>query len=155
MRAPRCCRTAPTSRRQALQLETEPEQHAFDDVAQQPGRPGDVRVRRGAIALEPRREFLHVDDCADALVLLMKTYSEPEHVNVGSGEDLTILELARLVCQVVGYRGEIVTDPSRPDGAPRKLMNADKLRGMGWAPRISLAEGIADAYAWRLASLAA
>lgn len=94
----------------------------------------------------PRREFLHADDCADACVFLMKTYSDFEHVNVGSGEDITILELAQLVCQVVGFKGEIVTDTSKPDGTPRKLMSADKLRAMGWAPQISLADGISDVY---------
>lgn len=94
----------------------------------------------------PRREFLNADDCADACVFLMKTYSDFEHVNVGSGEDITILELARLVCEVVGFEGEIITDTSKPDGTPRKLMSADKLRGMGWKPSINLAEGLAKAY---------
>ncbi len=98
----------------------------------------------------PRREFLNADDCADACVFLMKTYSEFEHVNVGSGEDVTILELAQLVCQVVGFGGEIITDTSKPDGTPRKLMSADKLQGMGWTPRIALADGIAAAYdSWK------
>ncbi|MCS0504874.1 GDP-L-fucose synthase [Ancylobacter mangrovi] len=94
----------------------------------------------------PRREFLHVDDCADACVHLMKAYSDAEHVNVGSGEDVTILELTQLVCDVVGFQGAIVHDLSKPDGTPRKLMSADKLRSLGWAPRIGLREGIADAY---------
>lgn len=94
----------------------------------------------------PRREFLNADDCADACVFLMKTYSDFEHVNIGSGEDITILELARLVCEVVGFKGEIITDTSKPDGTPRKLMSADKLRGMGWKPSINLAEGLAKAY---------
>ncbi|MBO9559088.1 MAG: GDP-L-fucose synthase [Caulobacter sp.] len=98
----------------------------------------------------PRREFLNADDCADACVHLMKTYSDYEHVNVGSGEDITILELARLVCDVVGFQGDILTDPSKPDGTPRKLMSADKLRAMGWAPRIPLREGVAKTYAWFL-----
>jgi GDP-L-fucose synthase len=98
----------------------------------------------------PRREFLHADDCADALVFLMKCYSAPEHVNVGSGEDLTIRELAECVCDVVGFSGDIATDPSKPDGTPRKLMSADKLRALGWAPRIGLREGVAAAYAWFL-----
>lgn len=95
----------------------------------------------------PRREFLNADDCADALVFLAKTYSDLEHVNVGSGEDLTILELAERICEVVGFNGKIVTDPSKPDGTPRKLMSAEKLRGLGWAPRIGLTEGITAAYA--------
>ena len=95
----------------------------------------------------PRREFLHVDDCADACVHLMTSYSDFEHVNVGSGEDVAILELTRLVCEVVGFEGGIVHDLSKPDGTPRKLMNAAKLRGLGWTPRIALRDGIADTYA--------
>jgi GDP-L-fucose synthase len=98
----------------------------------------------------PRREFLHVDDCADALVFLMKTYSDAAQINVGSGEDLTIAELAECVRKVVGFKGEIVTDPSKPDGTPRKLMNAEKLRAMGWGPSISLETGLAAVYDWFL-----
>ncbi|MDQ7250235.1 GDP-L-fucose synthase [Dongia sedimenti] len=94
----------------------------------------------------PRREFLHVDDCADACVHLMKSYSGDSHVNVGSGEDITILELTQLVCEIVGFKGEITHDLSKPDGTPRKLMSADKIRGLGWAPRIGLREGIEGAY---------
>jgi GDP-L-fucose synthase len=103
----------------------------------------------------PRREFLHVDDCADALVHLMKTYSDLEHVNVGSGEDVTILELAQFVAEVVGFQGQIITDTSKPDGTPRKLMAADKLRGQGWSPKITLKDGIASVYAWFLENQAA
>ena len=98
----------------------------------------------------PRREFLHVDDCADALVHLLKHYSGMEHVNVGSGTDLTILELTQLVCRVVGYDGPIVHDLSKPDGTPRKLMSGAKLHGLGWTPRISLEAGIAETYRWFL-----
>ena len=98
----------------------------------------------------PRREFLHCDDCADALVFLLKNYSDFEHVNVGSGEDITIHELTQVVCDVVGFTGQIVADPSKPDGTPRKLMSADKLRGMGWAPKITLKDGIQTAYQWFL-----
>ena len=94
----------------------------------------------------PRREFLHVDDCADACVHLMKTYSDDGHINVGSGEDITILDLTRLVCRIVGYEGAIVHDLTKPDGTPRKLMSADKLRGLGWTPTIGLEDGVADAY---------
>ncbi|MFN3548830.1 MAG: GDP-L-fucose synthase family protein [Mesorhizobium sp.] len=94
----------------------------------------------------PRREFLHVDDCADACVHLMKSYSGEGHVNVGSGEDITILDLTRLVCKVVGYEGGIVHDLTKPDGTPRKLMAADRLRALGWKPSIGLEEGIASAY---------
>jgi len=94
----------------------------------------------------PRREFLHVDDCADALVHVMKFYSEAEHINIGSEEDLSILELARLICDVVGYTGEIVHDLSKPDGTPRKLMSSKKLEALGWRPQIDLRSGIVDAY---------
>lgn len=103
----------------------------------------------------PRREFLHVDDCADALVFLLKNYSGDDHVNVGSGEDVSILELARTVCEVVGFEGEIVCDTSKPDGAVRRLMSAKTLRGMGWIPRVALPEGLAGTYgAFRDAALA-
>ena len=95
-----------------------------------------------------RREFMHVDDCADALVFLMRTYSANEHVNVGSGEDLTVLALAELVCDVVGFRGRIVTDTSKPDGTPRKLMSGERLQQLGWKPKISLREGIEQTYRW-------
>lgn len=103
----------------------------------------------------PRREFLNADDCADACVFLMKTYSGFEHVNVGSGDDVTILELAQLVCEVVGFKGEIVTDTTKPDGTPRKLMSADKLRGMGWKPSIELRKGIESTYQAFIASTVA
>jgi len=103
----------------------------------------------------PRREFLHVDDCADALVFLLQRYSEYEHINIGSGEDVSILELTRLVCDVVGFSGEVVHDLSKPDGTPRKLMSADKLRALGWTPSIGLREGIAKTYAWFLNGLGA
>ncbi|NNC72967.1 MAG: GDP-L-fucose synthase [Sphingomonadaceae bacterium] len=98
----------------------------------------------------PKREFLHAGDCADALVHLLRHYDADEHINVGSGEDLSILELAGLVCETVGFNGEIVTDPSKPDGTPRKLMSADRLREMGWSPSIGLREGIAATYDWYL-----
>jgi GDP-L-fucose synthase len=98
----------------------------------------------------PRREFLHVDDCADALVHLLKTYSDSEHVNVGSGEDQTILEITQVICDVVGFKGTIVCDPSKPDGTPRKLMSSDRLLVSGWSPRIGLREGIKATYAWYL-----
>jgi GDP-L-fucose synthase len=94
----------------------------------------------------PRREFLHVDDCADALVTVLQRYSDAEPINVGSGEELTIAELAGMVAEAVGFSGKIVMDPSKPDGTPRKLMNGDKLKALGWRPRIGLRHGIADAY---------
>jgi len=98
----------------------------------------------------PRREFLHVDDCADACVHLMKVYSDAEHVNVGSGEDIAILDLARLVCAVIGFEGAIELDTGKPDGTPRKLMAAGRIRALGWSPRIGLEEGIAATYDWFL-----
>jgi hypothetical protein len=88
-------------------------------------------------------------------VFLLKHYSGEQHVNVGSGSDLTIADLAQLVCAAVGFEGEIVTDPSKPDGTPRKLMSGDKLAAMGWKPRIELREGIADAYRSYLQTLSA
>ncbi|MBR2172323.1 GDP-L-fucose synthase [Sphingopyxis sp.] len=98
----------------------------------------------------PRREFLHADDCADACVHLLSNYSGDIHVNVGSGDDVTIAELAGMVRDAVGFTGDMVFDSSKPDGTPRKLMSADRLRGLGWAPRIGLADGIASTYQWFL-----
>lgn len=96
----------------------------------------------------PRREFLHVDDLAEACLFLMQHYSGAEQVNVGCGKDCTILELARLLARVTGYAGEIRTDPTHPDGTPRKLLDTTKLTALGWRPRIGLAQGLADTYAW-------
>lgn len=98
----------------------------------------------------PRREFLHADDCADALVFLMKNYSDATHVNVGSGEDISILDLTKLICDIVGFKGEIKHDLSKPDGTPRKLMSAEKLRGMGWEPAIPLQWGVEETYSFYL-----
>ncbi|WP_320196486.1 GDP-L-fucose synthase [Agrobacterium rosae] len=94
----------------------------------------------------PRREFLHVDDCADALVHLIKNYSDYSHVNVGSGRDITILELAQLVRKVVGFHGEIVHDLTKPDGTMRKLLNVEKIKALGWSQKIEFEEGIASVY---------
>jgi GDP-L-fucose synthase len=98
----------------------------------------------------PRREFLHVYDAADALVHLMTHYSGDAQVNVGFGSDLTVLELANLIARVVGFTGRIVTDTSKPDGTPRKLLDSCKLASLGWRPRISLEEGLANTYRWFL-----
>ena len=98
----------------------------------------------------PRREFLHVDDCADACVHLMKVYSDMGHINVGSGEDLTILELTKMVCETAGYAGKIAHDLSKPDGTPKKLMSADKIRALNWSPRIALPAGLKSTYQWFL-----
>jgi GDP-L-fucose synthase len=94
----------------------------------------------------PRREFLHTDDCADGLIFLLKNYSGYEHVNVGSGSDIKISKLVDLVCNVVGFKGRVVYDRSKPDGTMRKLMDAKKLRTMGWSPAIELEFGIRNAY---------
>jgi GDP-L-fucose synthase len=98
----------------------------------------------------PRREFLHCDDCADALVHLAKTYSDGGHVNVGTGVDISIADLTALVAEIVGFEGEIVSDPTKPDGTPRKLLNVDLLRSFGWSPRIELREGVERTYRWYL-----
>jgi GDP-L-fucose synthase len=96
----------------------------------------------------PRREFLHVDDLAAAAVFLMQNYDSPEIVNVGTGVDVTIRELVELVCRIVGYRGEIVFDSTRPDGTPRKLLDVSKLTALGWQPAIALEDGIRQTYQW-------
>lgn len=96
------------------------------------------------------REFLYVDDCADALVFAMKRYSALEQINVGSGADISILDLCEMIMDVVGYKGEILSDPSKPDGTPRKLLNSQRLHDMGWQPVYSLREGLEYAYKWFL-----
>lgn len=96
----------------------------------------------------PRREFLHVDDLGNAIVHLLDAYDDPEHINVGIGEDLPIRELAEIVADVTGFTGEIVQDTSRPDGTPRKLLDVSRLTGLGWQPRIALRDGIESTYRW-------
>jgi GDP-L-fucose synthase len=98
----------------------------------------------------PRREFLHVDDLASAAVHLMLTYDELEIVNVGTGEDITIADLARLVQREVGFEGQLIFDSAKPDGTPRKLLDVSRLSGLGWRPGIGLAQGIASTYEWFL-----
>jgi len=100
----------------------------------------------------PRREFLHVDDLADACLFLLKNYDSPEIVNIGCGEDFTIRELVETVCETLGFDGDLIFDTSKPDGTPRKLLNIEKIRSLGWSPRIPLREGILDAYTWFLKS---
>jgi GDP-L-fucose synthase len=102
----------------------------------------------------PLREFLHADDLAEACLLLLERYSQAGHINVGSGEELSIRELAGLVAEEVGFRGHVDFDPSMPDGTPRKLMDVSRIRSLGWSPRISLRDGVRDAYAWYLANAA-
>lgn len=102
----------------------------------------------------PRREFLHVDDCASACLFLLEKYDSPEIINVGSGEDITIRDLAELVCDVVGFDGELTWDKTKPDGTPRKLLDISKLRALGWTPSISLREGVIQSYDWFLKNVA-
>ena len=96
----------------------------------------------------PRREFLHVDDLADAALYLMLNYDAEEIVNVGVGEDISIMELAELIREVVGYSGKIIYDLSKPDGTPRKLLDVTRLRSLGWKAKISLREGTTATYRW-------
>jgi len=96
----------------------------------------------------PRREFLHVDDLADACLFLMQQYDDPEPINVGTGVDITIRDLAALVARVVGFAGDITFDASKPDGTPRKLLDVSRITAMGWRPRIVLEDGLAQTYAW-------
>jgi len=103
----------------------------------------------------PRREFLHVDDLADAALFLMRNYDSPELVNVGTGEDLTIRDLAERICRLTGYRGQLRFDCSKPDGTPRKLLDVSRLAGLGWKARISLDRGLEDTLRWYSANRAA
>jgi GDP-L-fucose synthase len=97
---------------------------------------------------KPRREFLHADDAASACVFLLEKYDSPEIINVGCGEDISIRELAELICEVVGFQGDLVWDATRPDGTPRKLLDVSRLHGLGWRHSINLREGIAQTYEW-------
>lgn len=103
---------------------------------------------------QARREFLHVDDCAEAILFLVRNYSGEEHINIGYGSDITILELTQMVAGIVGFEGVIRTDTSKPDGMPRKLLASEKLTRMGWRPNIELADGIAATYRWYLENAA-
>jgi GDP-L-fucose synthase len=97
---------------------------------------------------KPRREFLHVDDLASACLLLLEKYDSPEIINVGCGEDISIRELAELICDVVGFEGELAWDATKPDGTPRKLLDVTRLCALGWKPAIPLRDGIARTYEW-------
>ena len=96
----------------------------------------------------PKREFLHVDDLADACVTCMQDYDDDEHINVGTGEDVTIKELAETIVDVVGYKNDYEWDTSKPNGTPRKVLNVDKIKSLGWEPKINLREGIESTYEW-------
>ena len=97
------------------------------------------------------REFMHVDDCADALVFLMQTYSDAQLINVGTGQEISIGDLARTIAKVVGYEDRLAFDKSKPDGMPRKLLDSSRILAMGWRPRIEFSEGLRDTYRWYLA----
>jgi GDP-L-fucose synthase len=99
---------------------------------------------------KPRREFLHVDDMAAACVFLLEKYDSPEIINVGCGEDISIRELAELICEVIGFKGDLAWDSTKPDGTPRKLLDVSKVHALGWRHRIPLREGIARTYEWFL-----
>ena len=103
---------------------------------------------------KPRREFLHVDDLASACVLILEKYDSPEIINLGCGEDISIRELAELICDVVGFEGELAWDTTKPDGTPRRLLDVTKLRALGWKPAIPLRDGIARTYEWFRANFA-
>lgn len=103
---------------------------------------------------KPLRELLFVDDCADALVHLAKVYSGESHINIGTGQDLTIADIARTIADAVGYDGALVFDPSKPDGTPRKLLDTGRLSDLGWTPATSLSEGLSKTYQWFLAQQA-
>jgi GDP-L-fucose synthase len=96
----------------------------------------------------PRREFLHTDDLADASLFLLEHYDQPDLVNIGCGEDVTIRELAETICDVLGFDGTLEFDPTKPDGTPRKLLDISKIKSLGWSPKIPLRQGIANAYKW-------
>lgn len=96
----------------------------------------------------PRREFLHVDDLADAAVFLIKNWSSDEHINIGAGQDLSVAELARTIARIIGFEGNFVFDPSKPDGTPRKLLDVAKLNALGWRYRTDLESGIRQTYDW-------
>jgi len=101
---------------------------------------------------KPRREFLHVDDLASACLFLLEKYDSPEIINVGCGKDISIRELAELICDVVGFDGELAWDTTKPDGTPRKLLDITNLRDLGWQPTIPLRDGVAQTYDWFLAN---
>jgi GDP-L-fucose synthase len=96
----------------------------------------------------PMREFLHVDDLAESCYTCMKMYDSPDHINVGTGEDITIKKLAEIICDVVGYNGEVVWNSTKPNGTPRKVLNVDKIKALGWKSKVSLREGIERTYQW-------
>jgi GDP-L-fucose synthase len=103
---------------------------------------------------KPRREFLHVDDAASACLFLLEKYDSPEIINIGCGEDMSIRELAELICDIVGFDGDLTWDTTKPDGTPRKLLDITKLKNLGWQPSLTLRDGIARTYDWFLKNVA-
>ena len=114
----------------------------------------DAKLNGGKVTIwgtgTPRREFMHVDDLASAVLFITENYSDAPHLNIGVGDDVPIRELAETAAKVIGFTGEFDYDTSKPDGTPRKLTDNTRLRSLGWSPKISLEEGIADAYGWFL-----
>ena len=102
---------------------------------------------------KPKREFLYVDDVADALVFLIKNYSDALQLNIGCGKDMTIRELAETIAKVVGFEGELVFDASKPDGTPRKLLDTKRLRQLGWTDKMLFEDGLKKSYAWFLENI--
>jgi GDP-L-fucose synthase len=102
---------------------------------------------------KPLREFLYVDDLADAVIFLLENYDDPQTINVGVGEDLSIHDLAQMIATIVGYEGELVQDETKPDGTPRKLLDVSRLNSLGWKASTSLRDGIAATYEWYLGHL--
>jgi GDP-L-fucose synthase len=102
---------------------------------------------------EPRREFLYVDDLADALLFLMEHHNDPNPINVGTGQDTPIKDLAKLIQNILGHEGEILYDTSKPDGTPRKVLDTSKIRSLGWKPKTKLEDGIRETYAWYISEL--
>lgn len=119
----------------------------------------DAAAREGADSVEiwgtgtPLREFMHVDDLADALVFLLREYDDEDHINVGTGEEVTIAELATRMMDAVGFSGELRFDTSKPDGTPRKVMDCSRLAALGWTPKYNLATGLKQTYSWYLSEL--
>lgn len=97
---------------------------------------------------EPKREFMYVDDASDAIIFLLKNYSHSEPINIGSGQEINIITLANLIAKIVGYHGEISLDKTKPDGAPRKLLDSTKLKDLGWKPKVELEDGLIKTYNW-------
>jgi GDP-L-fucose synthase len=117
----------------------------------------EAKINNESVALwgdgSPLREFLHVEDLSDAILLLLNRYTENEPVNIGVGEDLSIMELSNLIKEVVGFAGEVHWDPTKPNGTPRKLLDISKLRDLGWEPKIDLLQGVASTYKWFVSKL--